>query len=51
MKDSYKTSGKPLCPQGKSPWYPLNRRMVGPQNRSERCGEEKNSQFPPVMEL
>jgi len=20
----------PLCPQGKSPWYPLDRRLVGP---------------------
>jgi hypothetical protein len=34
-------------PQRKSPWYPLDRRLGGPQNRSERGGEEKNSQLPP----
>jgi hypothetical protein len=33
----------PLYPQGKSAWYPLNRRLGGPQSRSERCGEEKIS--------
>jgi hypothetical protein len=33
-------------PQGKSPWYPLDRRLGGPQNRSGRDGE-KNSQPPP----
>jgi hypothetical protein len=33
----------PLHPQGKSPWYPLDRRLCGPQNRSGN-GEEKNSQ-------
>jgi hypothetical protein len=31
-------------PQEKNPWYPLNRRMGGPQSRSGRGGEEKNSQ-------
>jgi hypothetical protein len=25
-------------PQGKSPWYPLDRRLGGPQNRSGRGG-------------
>jgi hypothetical protein len=34
----------PLYPQVKSPWYPLDRRLGGPQSRSERGGEEKNSQ-------
>jgi hypothetical protein len=34
----------PLYPQGKSPWYPLGRRLGGPQSRSGRGGEEKNSQ-------
>jgi hypothetical protein len=29
-----------LYPQGKSPWYPLDRRLGGPQSRSERGGEE-----------
>jgi hypothetical protein len=24
------------------PLYPLDRRLSGPQSRSERCGEEKN---------
>jgi hypothetical protein len=32
-------------PQGKSPWYPLDRRLGGPQIRSGHSGgEEKNSQ-------
>jgi hypothetical protein len=31
-------------PQGKSPWYKLDRRLGGPQSRSARGGEEKNSQ-------
>jgi hypothetical protein len=35
---------RPLYFQGKSPWYPLDRRLDGPQSRSERDGEEKNSQ-------
>jgi len=35
--------------RGKSPRYPLDRRLGGPQNRSE-CGEEKNSQPPPGIE-
>jgi hypothetical protein len=32
-----------LYPQGKSPWYPLNRRLGGPQSWSGGSGEEKNS--------
>jgi hypothetical protein len=39
-----------LYPQGKSPWYPLDRRLGGPQNRSESGGEEKNSQPLPGIE-
>jgi len=35
---------------GKSPWYPLDRRLGGPQNRSGRGGGEKNSQPPPGIE-
>jgi hypothetical protein len=27
---------------GKSPWYPLNRTLGGPQSRFWRCGVEKN---------
>jgi hypothetical protein len=35
---------------GKSPWYPLDRILDGPQSRSGRGGEEKNSQPPPGIE-
>jgi hypothetical protein len=35
-----------FTPQGKSPWYPLYRRLDGPQSRSGHCVEEKNSQPP-----
>jgi hypothetical protein len=31
---------RPLYPQGKSSWYPLGRRLGGPQSRSGRGGEE-----------
>jgi hypothetical protein len=41
---------RPLFPQGKSPWYPLDRRLGGPQSRSGRGGEEKNSQPPLAIE-
>jgi hypothetical protein len=34
----------PLYPQEKIPWYPLDRRLGGPQSRSGGGGEEKNSQ-------
>jgi hypothetical protein len=40
---------RPLYPQGKSPWYPLGRRLGGPQSRSGRDGKVKNSQ--PLSEL
>jgi hypothetical protein len=30
-------------PQGKSPWYPLDGRLGGPQSRSGRGGEEKEN--------
>jgi hypothetical protein len=33
----------PLYLQGKSPWYPLERRLGGPQSQPG-LGEEKNSQ-------
>jgi hypothetical protein len=47
---------RPLYPQGKSPWYPLNRRLGGLHSRSERGGEEKNPQHlpglePPIIQL
>jgi hypothetical protein len=34
----------PLYSQGKSSWYPLDRRLGGPQSRSGRGSEEENSQ-------
>jgi hypothetical protein len=37
---------RPLYLQGKTPWYPLYRRLGGPQSRSGRGGEEKNSEPP-----
>jgi hypothetical protein len=37
--------GRLLCTQGKSPWYPLNRRLGGPQSQSERSGKDRNSQL------
>jgi hypothetical protein len=33
-----------LYPKGKSPWYPLDGRLGGPQSCSGRAGLEKNSQ-------
>jgi hypothetical protein len=33
-----------LYSQGNSPYYPLDRRLGGPQSRSGRGGEEKKSQ-------
>jgi hypothetical protein len=35
---------RPLYLQENCPWYPLNRRLGGPQSRSGRGGEEKNFQ-------
>jgi len=32
-----------LYPWGKSSWYPLDRRLGGPQNWSGHSGKEKNS--------
>jgi hypothetical protein len=36
--------------QVKSPWYPLDRRLGGPQSRSGRGVEEKDSKSPPGFE-
>jgi hypothetical protein len=41
---------RPLYPQGKSPWYPLDRRLGGPQSRSVHGGEEVSSQPLPGIE-
>jgi len=35
---------------GNSPWYPLDRRLGGPQSQSGHGVEEKNSQPPPGIE-
>jgi hypothetical protein len=40
---------QPLYPQGKSPWYPLDRRLGGAQGQSGHSSEDKNSQ--PLPEL
>jgi hypothetical protein len=37
-------------PQWKRPWYPLDRRLGGPQSRSGCDGERKNSQHLPGLE-
>jgi hypothetical protein len=42
MEMSVGLTPRPLYLQGKIPWYPLERRLGGPQNRSGRCVEEKN---------
>jgi hypothetical protein len=39
-----------LYSPGKSPWYPFDRRLSGPQSRSGRGGEEKNSHPLPGLE-
>jgi hypothetical protein len=41
---------QPLYPQGKSPWYPLCRRLGGPKSRSRQHGEVKVL-APPELEL
>jgi len=41
---------RPIYSQGKSPRYPLDRRLGGPQNRSGQGGKEKNSQSQPGIE-
>jgi hypothetical protein len=33
-------------PRGKSPWYPLERRMYGPQSRTGRGGGEEKVPVP-----
>jgi hypothetical protein len=44
-------SPRPLYPQVKSPWYPLDRRLGEPQSLSGRGGEEKNSQPLPGLPI
>jgi len=40
----------PLYPQGKSLWYPLDRRLAVPQGQSGQTGEGKNSHTLPGIE-
>jgi hypothetical protein len=42
---------RPLYRQGKSPCYKWDKSLDGPQSRSGRGDEEKNSQPPPGLEL
>jgi len=42
-RGAFSFSTRPLYLQGKSPWYPLARRLVEPQGRPGCCGEEKRS--------
>jgi len=51
MDVSGQLHARPIYSQGKSPWYPLVRRLGGPQNRFGHGGEEKNFQSPPGIEL
>jgi len=37
---------RPLYPGGRNPWYPLDRRLGGPQSRSGRGEAEKNFPSP-----
>jgi hypothetical protein len=39
-----------FTPSERAPGSPLHRRLGGPQSRSGRGGEEKNSQLPPGLE-
>jgi hypothetical protein len=48
--DGGERSAPVALPQVKSPSYPLDRKLGGPQSRSERGGEEKNSQPLPGIE-
>jgi hypothetical protein len=50
MEVSGQLHASAALPQGKSPWYPLDRRQCE-QSCSGRGGEEKNSQPPPGIEL
>jgi hypothetical protein len=43
-------TARPLYPQGKSPWYPFDRSLGGPQSRFGHGGEEKNFQPLPGLE-
>jgi hypothetical protein len=55
MEVSGQVHAPAALPQGKSPWYPLDRSLGGPQSRHGCDGEEKNSQSlqglePPIIQ-
>jgi hypothetical protein len=39
----------PLYPQGKSPWYPLDRRLGGPQSHFGRGSSQENTRVYPKI--
>jgi len=41
---------QPLYPWGKSPWYPTDRKLGGPQGWSG-CGGEKRIPSPPSLQF
>jgi len=51
MKVSGQLNTPTTLPQGKSPQYPLDRRLGGLQNHSRCSGEEKKSHYCPCQEL
>jgi hypothetical protein len=50
MEVSGQLHGPAALPHEKSPWCPLGRKLGGPQSRSGRGSEEKNSQHLPGPE-
>jgi hypothetical protein len=46
MEVSGQLQAPAALPLGKNPWYPLDRRLDGPQSRSGRGGEEKKIPSP-----
>jgi hypothetical protein len=49
MEVSGQLHASAALPQGKSPWYPLNRRVGGPQSRSGRGVEERKTSHKTVI--
>jgi hypothetical protein len=49
MEVSVQLHALAALPPGKSPWYPLNRGLGGPQSQYRHSGEDKNSQ--PLLRL
>jgi hypothetical protein len=50
MKVSGQLHAPAALSQGRALWYPLDRRLGGPQNQSGHDGEKKNSHFLPGLE-